>query len=264
MTLGRDPLDRLSPALPWEANWSDVLDRAGERRPYGRRAPAFLSVPRLLLAVILLIALLIPLAAFGAAKQHWFWWAVRGPAPVTTPNVIKEGEWSGHPWQLVAYRSANYGLCWSISPKNSAADGSGGGVLACGPIEGVPRTPTTNAAPDAEILYAGGGATSQLPAFVAGPVIDKASQVAIQFEEGEVLRVPTFSGPDSLGSVRFYATEVPTGIFPPPRPGETTLFGSLKLAGLDDDGNVVACLARTTARGGISPLSDCQALGGHS
>jgi len=267
MTLGRDPLDRLAPALPWEANWSDVLDRVGEQRPSRSRALAFLSGPRLLLALVLLVALLIPLAALGAAKQHWFWWEVHGPTPVTAPNVVKEGEWSGHPWQFVAYRSASYGLCWSISPKNSGANGETGGALGCGPIEGVPRTKATKAAPDAQILYAGGGTTSQLPAFIAGPVIDTATQVAIQFEKGEVLRVPTFSGPDSLGSVRFYATEAPTSIFRPPRRGATgapSLFRPLELAGLDDDGNVVACLVPATARGGISPLTDCQALRVHS
>jgi hypothetical protein len=43
-------------------------------------------------------------------------------------------------------------------------------------------------------------------------VIDKASTVEIEFGTGEVLRLPTFSGPASLGHVRFYAAQLPATI----------------------------------------------------
>jgi hypothetical protein len=266
MTLGKDPLDRLAPALPWEPDWPDVLDRADTSPPRGR-STALPSRRRLLLALVVLAALLIPLAALGAAKQRWFWWAEHGPTPASTPVVIKEGEWSGHPWQLVAYRSTTDGLCLSFSPKSSTATGNGGGALGCGPIAGVPRTAETKPAPDAEILYMGGAPTSQLPAFIVGPVTYKASEVAIQFENRQVLRVQTFAGPASLGNIRFYATQVPDSVLQPPRRGANgaiTLFGLVAVAGIDNDGNVVACLAPSTAKGGVSPLADCQGLGGDS
>jgi hypothetical protein len=46
-----------------------------------------------------------------------------------------------------------------------------------------------------------------------------------------------------------------------PLPGAGTHKGRSfinTLAGLDSDGNVVACLAARTAVDGVSPLSDCQ------
>jgi hypothetical protein len=252
MTLSDDPLDRLAPPLLWEPDWLNVLDRAGERVPHRERPTSVLSKRRLLLALAVLIALLVPLAALSAAKQRWFWWAEHGPTPLSTPVVIEEGEWSGHPWQLVAYPSTTDGLCLSFIPKSSAANADTGGTLGCGIVAGVPRTADTNPAPEAEILYMAGAATNQLPAFIVGPVTDKASTVAIELEKGQVLRVPTFSGPASLGHVRFYATQVPAGV---------TAFRPLALAGLDKDGKVVTCLVRSTAKGGVSPLSDCQRLG---
>jgi hypothetical protein len=247
MTLSDEPLDRLTPPLLWEPDWSDVLDRAGERLLHGVRSTSVLSKRRLLLALAVLAALLVPLAALSAAKQRWFWWSVHGPTPVNAPVVVKEGEWSGRPWQLVAFRSTTDGLCLALTPNNASSNDENGGVLGCGLIAGVPRTAETKPAADAEILYMSGAATSQLPAFIVGPVIDKASEVEIQFGNEQVLRVPTFEGPASLGRVRFYATEAPASISSPP----------LAVAGLDGEGHVVACLVRSTAKGGVSPLSDC-------
>jgi len=110
------------------------------------------------------------------------------------------------------------------------------------------------------ITFLSGGASSELPAYIAGPVIEKASTVEIQFGTGEVLRLSTFSGAASLGHVRFYAAQLPASIpLPPPRLGahkQPTFIN--KLAGLDGDGNVVACLVPRTAVDGVSPLSDCQ------
>jgi hypothetical protein len=64
--------------------------------------------------------------------------------------------------------------------------------------------------------------------------------------------VPTFSGPASVGHVRFYATQTPAGV---------TASNPLAVAGLDKEGKVVACLVRPTAKGGVSPRSNCQRLG---
>ena len=113
------------------------------------------------------------------------------------------------------------------------------------------------------ITFLSGTASAELPAYIAGPVIDNASTVEIEFGTGEVLRLPTFSGAGSLGRVRFYAAQLPATI-PMPQPGQriqnqTQPWPPINtLAGLDSDGNVVACLAPRTAVDGVSPLSDCQ------
>ncbi len=112
------------------------------------------------------------------------------------------------------------------------------------------------------ITFLSGAAGDELPANIAGPVIDKASTVEIRFGTGEVLRLPTFSGAASLGHVRFYAAQLPTSIpLPTPRLGihNQPSFSFINtLAGMDSDGNVVACLAPRTAVDGVSPLSDCK------
>jgi hypothetical protein len=161
---------------------------------------------------------------------------------------------------LIAYLSNTDGLCVSVTPTGSNASGSGGATN-CATFVGVPRTAETKGSSEMMITFLGGAAGSELPAYIAGPVIDKASKVEIQFGTGEVLRLPTFSGAASLGHVRFYAAELPATIqLPLPRPGIQNRQRSFisTVAGLDSDGNVVACLAPRTALDGVSPLSDCQ------
>ena len=218
-----------------------------------------LTKRRLMLALALLAAALVPLAALGAASDWWFP-QDHGPAPVGGPNVVKEGEWSGHPWQLTAYPSGS-GLCFSVTPVGSNARG-GGGATNCASFVGVSPTAETQGSPGMTITFLSGAASDDLPAYIAGPVIDKASTVEIRFGPGEVLRLPTFSGPASLGHVRFYAAQLPaTMSLPPPDlhgQNQRRFINTLTLAGLDSDGNVVACLAPRTMVDGVSPLSDCR------
>jgi hypothetical protein len=210
-----------------------------------------------MLALALLVAVLVSLAALGAASDWWFL-EDQGPTPVSAPGVVKEGEWSGHPWQLTAYPSGRVGLCVSVTPAGSNANGSGGGT-SCAPFVGVP-TAETKGSSKMTITFLSGTASGELPAYIAGPVIDKASTVEIEFGTGEVLRLPTFSGAASLGHVRFYAAQLPATI-PMPLPGLRTQNQRSfinTLAGIDSDGNVVACLTPRMAVDGVSPLSDCQ------
>ena len=236
---------------------------------------------RLILALVLVAAALISLAALGAASDWWFP-QNRGPDPVsapdvvkeggssprfqdgptpgTAPDVVKEGEWSGHRWRLSAYTTGD-GLCVSMSPAGPNASGFGE-ATACFPFVGVPRTAATKGSSGMTITYLTGAPSDELPAYIAGPVIDKASTVEIKFRTGEVLRLPTFSGEASLARVRFYAAQLPPTI-PMPVPGqridpERRFVDIDTLAGLDSDGNVVACLAPRTADDAVSPLSDCQ------
>lgn len=250
-----DPLDRLAPALPWEPNWPDVLHRADT----GTRAPdrAAGKKRRLLLAFAVVGVVAVPLVAYGAASDWWFLGSGSPPPPAAAPVIVKEGEWSGHAWQLVAYPSTTDGLCVSMTPKGSMAGGEGA-AMSCAPIAGVPRTPETKATPDMTITVLAGLGSNKLPAYIVGPVVGAAAEVAIRFSRGQMLRMPTFSGPASLGNVRFYAAELPADIRPvtPPQPGERPFVD--KLIGLDSEGNVVACLVPSAAVEGVSPLSDCR------
>jgi hypothetical protein len=248
MTLSDELLDRLTPAHEWNADWPDVLERAGVAS-----SARLVTKRRLIVVLVVLAAVLVPLAALGAANDWWFLKFGGGPTPTTAPVVVKEGEWDGHPWQLIAYPSTTDGLCISVTPKGASSVGA---AMSCGPFAGVARTPETKASADMSITYLSGGATAQLPAYIVGPVVDKAATVEIRFRDGEVLRVPTFAGTGALGRVRFYATQLPSG-------GAAAPGTSIRLlewiAGLDANGDVVACLAPSTAKDGISALSDCRA-----
>ena len=56
------------------------------------------------------------------------------------PVVVKEGVWSGHPWELIAYPSTTDGLCLAVAPKGAQARGDGA-AMSCAPQIGVARTP---------------------------------------------------------------------------------------------------------------------------
>ena len=227
----------------------DVLEGAGDLR-----SPRLDARRRFVLAFVVLAAVLVPVAALAAANDWWFLKEGGSPVPTTAPQVVKEGEWNGHPWQLIAYPSATHGLCFSVTPKGSGGTGEGG-ALSCGPFVGVAGTPKSQASPDMTITFLAGGGSEKLPAYIAGPVIEEASVVEVRFADGDVLRVPTSAAPEPLQHVRFYATQLPTNM--PLTPGTFPAF-LRSVAGLDASGNVVACLAPQTAKDGISSLSDCR------
>lgn len=247
MTLGDELLDQLAPAQGWVPDWPNVLQRAGTR-PSTRRV----TRRRMVIVLAVLAAALVPLAALAAANNWWFLTLGGGPTPTNAPVVVKEGVWDGHPWQLIAYPSTTDGLCVSVTPKNSTGEGA---AMGCGTFAGIARTPETKVSPDMTITYLSGGASNELPAYIAGPVIENASAVEIRFADGNVMRVPTFAAPEPLSHIRFYATPISATDQSTP----TTFPTFLKwVAGLDANGNVVACLAPLTAKDGISALSDCR------
>jgi hypothetical protein len=202
---------------------------------------------------------LVPLAALGAANDWWFL-KHGGPTPTKAPAVVKEGVWGSHTWQLVAYPSTTDGLCMAVAAKSAATPGQG--AMACAPFAGVARTKITKASPDMTITFLMSGAGADgLPAYVAGPVIEKASTVELRFSNGTILRTPTFAGRGSLQHIRFYATRLPAGVQRTPRPPTPLKTPPSPLewvAGLDTHGNVVACLVPLNAKDGISPLSACR------
>jgi hypothetical protein len=238
----RDPLDALVPALPWSPDWSDVLARA--------RPPARRTQRRLVLALALVAAVAVPLVAYGS-KSDWWFLSSGSPPATNAPVVVKEGEWSGHAWKLVAYLSSTDGLCVSLTPTGAEPAGEGA-AMGCGPIAGVPRTEETKRTPDMTITYLMAAASRTFPGYVVGPVVDRATQVEIRFAGGRTMRLATFAGVPSLGSVRFYASELPAGVVP--GPGHELVE---ELRGLNASGAVVACLVPRTAVDGVSPLADC-------
>ena len=240
----RDPLDALVPAMPWSPDWSDVLARAC---PPARRN----KQRRLVLALALVAAVAVPLVAYGSKSDWWFLGSGSPPA-TNAPVVVEEGTWSGHPWKLVAYPSSTDGLCVSLTPSGAEPAGEGA-AMECAAIAGVPRTSATKPSPDLTVTYLISAGSRAFPAYVVGPVVDGASEVEIRFAGGRRMRLPTFSGSQSLGRVRFYAGPLPAGVVP--APGRAPVD---RVTGLDENGEVVACLVPKTAEGGGSPLADCR------
>jgi hypothetical protein len=224
------------------------VERTADRPP-----DRLVTKRRLVVVVAVLAAVLVSLAAVGATNDWWFLKFGGSPTPRLAPNVVKQGEWNGHPWQLVAYSSREHGLCFSVTPRGFPGEGEGG-ATSCNPFAGIAPMPETKTS-EMTIGVLGGSASKQLPAYIAGPVISKATEVEVRFGNGDVLRVPTFAAPqERLQRVRFYATPLPSNV--QPTPNDPTWLKSV--AGLDAEGNVIACLAPLTATDGTSPLSDCR------
>jgi hypothetical protein len=253
MTFPENALDQLASQSGWRPDWDDVLARANEspvaRRPVTRR--------RLILALAVVAAVLVPLAALAAANDWWFFKYGQAPTPTSAPVVVKTGNWNGHRWELVAYPSTTDGLCFSVTPTGQAAGGAGG-ALSCGPFAGISRTGATKPSPDMTITFLSTSDTPELPAYMAGPVIDTASTVEIRLANGQTLTTAAFDAPSPLEHIRFYATPLPVGVARTAHPGPGQLAPISWVAGLDAEGAVVACLAPQTAENGISPTSACR------
>jgi hypothetical protein len=242
-----DALDRLAPAHDFVSDWNDVVARAGV--PVGPRRP---WLRRLVVVAVVLAAVGVPLTAVAASQDWWFFAAGHAPVPVTPVGVVKTGEWDGKRWVLAAYRSGTDGVCYSMSPASSANSTGQGGAMGCDQIEGVPRTEQSKRYTPHAITYLSGSASPDLPAYIVGPVIDRAVTVEVFFAEGRTLRTETFEAARDLGSIRFYAAELPEGVQLGPGPGFLE-----KLVGLDGDGQIVACMTFPMPEEGV-PLSACR------
>lgn len=222
------------------------LDMTSERS----RSRRWLNRRRIVVIAIAVVAIATPLIA-AASRDWWFLHFGGVPEPITDVTVVKTGEWDGKPWQLVAYRSAMKGVCYGVMPRSaSGSTGDGeGGALACARITGVPQEGDSGEQPLGVTFLS--GSSPALPAYIAGPIVDSADEVEIHLVGGAVMRTPTFDAPDELGSIRFYAAQLP----------ETESSGGRshvevrKLVGIDRDGEVVACLDLPFPTG--TPLSTC-------
>jgi len=235
-------LDQLGSDAGWSPDWENVLVRAGtvtvSRARFGRRV---------VVALVVLAAALIPIAAL-AATQGWWFLRFGAPQPTHAPVVVKTGAWSGRAWRLIAYPSSTDGLCFTITTATSSVTNPVG-AMGCAPVVGVARTASTKGSPDMPITYLSSSARPELPPYIAGPVIETAAIVAIRLADGRTLTTPTFAAPAPLDHVRFYATRFPSNVA-----DQVPVW----LAGLDSAGTVVACLVPATAHEGISPLDACR------
>ena len=236
-------LDTLVPAFENErGDWERVI-RDARRSDPRRRLPAR---PIVVLAA-LVAAILIPLVAVAAAQEWWFFRFDGAPPAATPVAVVQEGIWDGKPWQLVAYRSTTDGICFGITPTSGHQSWAGDG-LACTQVEGVPTTPESTRALPLGITYLEASGAG-LPPYVAGPVVDRAAEVAVYFHGGTVVRTHTFAAPESLGSaIRFYVVRLRADQPPP---------SIEKLVGLDATGQIVACLTTPMPETGVPP-SACE------
>jgi hypothetical protein len=154
---------------------------------------------------------------------------------VTGVAVVKRGTWSGKRWELVAYRSATDGICFSMTPL--AGHDSTGAGMDCDQIEGVPPTTRTKRSTPHGITYLA-GSSDGFPAYIVGPVVEAADVVVVHLATGRVVRTRTFDAPKALGAaIRFYAVRLERRDLPPVRRPAIE-----SLVGLDDRGRIVACL----------------------
>ena len=194
-----DVLDRLAPREQFAHDWGGVLDRAGVHEA-GAVGPAWRRRKWLLLAAVV-AAVLVPVAAatVAATNDWWLFHADHGLHPVTEPVVVQTGTWDGKRWQLVASRFAGNGIvgyCSSVMLYGSPPAVSSGGGGGCG---GFITRPADAPAGPAGINF-GSAESRGLPYWAAGPVVDTAVAVDIRFRNGDVLRVPTYAGPNPLAT----------------------------------------------------------------
>jgi hypothetical protein len=238
-------LDELVPRFDNErGDWSSVVADARAEWPVTRSIPTldmtserprsrkWLTRRRVAVIAIAVVAIATPLIA-TASQDWWFLGISLLPEPTTDVVVVKSGEWDGKPWQLVAYGGEGSQVCYGVMPRSaggSTGEGQGGG-LACIRIAGVPHE-SGSGEPRLGVMYLSHPSPA-LAAYIAGPIVDSADEVEIHLVGGEVIRTPTFDAPDELGSIRFYAAQLP----------ETDSSGGQvqKLVGIGHDGEVVAC-----------------------
>jgi hypothetical protein len=253
MTQPESVLEQLVSDGTWRPDWQDVLAHSGVVK---RRR--LVTARRVAIAVAVAAAVSVPLAAVAAANDWWFFRIGAAPTPTSSPVVVKTGVWDGHPWQLVAYASETDGLCVSIVPGTDSASTSG--AMSCAPIEGVARTAKTKpGAADMKITYMSGSGGAELPKYVVGPVTEEATTVAIRFIDGTTVRTRAIAGPPPLEHVGFYAVQLSGSQVGSPTTRPTFSAAAIKwVAGLDQAGDVVACLVPAAASNGNSPLSACR------
>jgi hypothetical protein len=262
-------LDAYVPAFEAaEGNWQAILSAASVPASVSpplrasRRTRRHLLRRRNVLVALVVVAIVAPLAAVAANR----WWFLRAglPHPTKQPNVVTRGSWSGHQWELVAYPSKGYGLCWGITfpghtprirPGIGQSYSSGMAVhgvddgMGCGAIVGLRHW---NPADLPTVMFESDGTNEPgYPTWIAGAVAASATHAVIRWRTGKAIRVRTFATPVAGYRVRLFATPVPQSLSP--------FFALTSISGINQRGQVVACFnAKVVSTNGVYPLSYCK------
>ncbi len=200
-----------------QPDWEGVLRRAevGDLQPLPARPPTSLHVaerrtakrarPRrkphrsLVVAIALLLALTVAVFAIAASQGWWFFQTNSVPTPAGSVAIVDQGEWDGHPWQLVAYQAASGETCYSLTPTQV---GSTAATFSC--------TDVGSGTPGIGVLSL--GQQPSFPPYIVGPVDRDATLVRLSTDDGRTIDTPAIEAPASSGlDVRFYATDLPCG-----------------------------------------------------
>lgn len=201
-------LDHLLPPLPEEkSDWQRVLHEAQVPQ---RERPTIATTRRrrrwtLGFATAMAVGTLAVVPAL-AIQNSWWFLGEGTPEPVADVSVITAGEASGSAWYLVAFVSADKGVCVGVT----GAPDEGYGAMTCGAsIRGLTSTGDT-AESEHWISYASGGLPTGA-AFVFGRTATEVERVDVALSNGDVVSTDTIPGTtESEIPGRFYVTQVPS------------------------------------------------------
>jgi len=214
----RDPgisavLDRLIPDAHEPRHWQQLLERA-DRRPTRRRRTLPVSRRLLFAAVLVVLAVLVPLTALAVGRGWWFLSAY-GPKPVGNIVVVTSGNWHGTPWSLTAFRTDKGTICYAITVEPATPQPLGS-AEACGPV--TQKTPISflrSLGTGRVLLTRGhfnlrGPQPHRFPAYIVGVTTESIATIAINGTRGPGQNVKTIAAPAALhASVRFFIAERP-------------------------------------------------------
>ncbi len=248
----RETLDELAPMQVSVPTWESILARAGveaaepARRRFRKRV--------LVIAFAVLVLVLTPLAAIGS-QRGWIFTDDDGDVMPGMPKrasdivVVQTGSWSGHEWEITAYRGTvpddlppgprlvqpgDEVVCFSFQFASEGEYLNGIGQESEAGCAPVPK-PSEPAIVDYMTGRDSLPGTVPVP-YVIGMAPATVSRVKIRLTNGRTITTPTFAAPEELGApARFFAT--PRPVTSKDRQGERPIE---EIVGLDAQGQVVA------------------------
>jgi hypothetical protein len=212
----RDPaisavLDRLIPEAHEPRDWQQLLARAGTHTA-GRRRTLPLKRRLLFAAVLVVLAVLVPLTALAVGRGWWFLSAY-GPKPVGNVVVVTSGTWRGTPWNLTAFRTDKGTICYALTVEPATPQPLGS-AEACGPVTAKTPISFLRSLGTRRLLLTRGRFSLRgrhphsFPAYIVGVTTDSITTVTITGTRGTQQNVSTIPAPAPLhASVRVFVAE---------------------------------------------------------